>query len=851
VILLRLVSWHYARKHRLRSVLTLLGIVLGVGVFAGMHAAGVAVVSAFDRTVDRIAGKTQLQVTAGEAGFPEDILERVQAVPEVAVAVPVLEAVVQTQLRGQGNLLILGVDMTGDRSLRDYDVNAGEDDVVNDPLVFLAQPDSLIVTNEFARGNGLHVDSRITLDTMEGPRSFTIRGIMRSGGLTLAFGGNLAVMDIYAAQKVFGRGRRFDRVDLRLKEGCTLERGEGALRSALGPGLDIGLPATRGQQFESLLHVFSLTVNVTSIFALLIGMFIIYNTFAVAVTQRRAEIGILRALGATRGQILALFIGESAGTGFIASLLGLGFGLLIAKGLAGYISDLMVRLFGIPQTVGETALGRNLSITAVAMGTATSVVAALLPARAAASVDPVKTLQRGQSLTLSSGENRVRRMGAGVFVVFALICLALRQYPPFFYAGYLSFALAAVLLTPVLAVALSRLLRPVLRSIRPVEGALAADSLIGSPRRTSGTVAALMLSIGLIVSLGGISLSSYDTVAAWVNTVLNPDLFVSVSESLTERSFHFPDAMTPVLASVEGIAEAQRTRSNRITVRGAAVLLMAIEMDLVAARTRGQSIVSGDFDRMYALAGRGEGAIASETFSLLQHFRIGDLLEIPSPAGIVRLPIVGIVRDYTNQSGTIFIDYSVYLRNWNDPAVDMYRVYLKPGVAAAIVKERILERFSGQRRLFVFLNADVRARIMKNTDMWLSLTYMQVAIAILVAVLGIANTLTVSITDRRREFGILRAVGALGIQIRGSVWFEAAAIAIIGVVLGVAFGAIDLLYELELVRRDYAGLTLDYIFPMRLVLIVGPVILAAALISSLAASRSAARGSLVEALEYE
>ncbi len=407
-----------------------------------------------------------------------------------------------------------------------------------------------------------------------------------------------------------------------------------------------------------------------------------------------------------------------------------------------------------------------------------------------------------------------------------------------------------MLLTPALATALSRLIRPVLKSIRPVEGALAADSLIASPRRTSGTVAALMLAIGLIVSLGGISLSSYNTVADWVNTALNPDLFVSVSESLTERSFHFP-LHDGRIGFHRRDREAQRTRSNRITVRGAAVLLVAIEMDRVAARTRGQSIVSGDFDRMYAIAGRGKGAIVSETFSLLQHFRIGDMLEIPSPAGILRLPIVGIVRDYTNQSGTLFIDYSVYLHNWNDPAVDMFRVYLKPGVEAATVKERILERFAGQRRLFVFLNAEVRARIMKNTDMWLGLTYMQVAIAILVAVLGIANTLSVSITDRRREFGILRAVGALGIQIRRSVWFEAAAIALIGVVLGVAFGAIDLLYELELVRRDYAGLTLDYVFPVRLVLIVGPVILAAALVSSLAASGAAARGSLVEALEYE
>ena len=200
----------------------------------------------------------------------------------------------------------------------------------------------------------------------------------------------------------------------------------------------------------------------------------------------------------------------------------------------------MLHLFGIPQTVSEVTLGWDLSIAAVAIGTATSIAAALLPARAAVSVDPVKALQRGQSQTLSAGENRARRLGSALFALFALICLALRRYPAFFYAGYVSFALAAVLLTPALAVTLSRLLRPVLKSIRPVEGALAADSLIGSPRRTSGTVAALMLSIGLIVSLGGISLSSYDTVAAWVNTALNPDLFVSVSESLTERSFHFP-----------------------------------------------------------------------------------------------------------------------------------------------------------------------------------------------------------------------------------------------------------------------------------------------------------------------
>src|SRR5262249_47047335 len=151
MILLKLISWPYIRKHLLRWMLTLAGIVLGVAVFMGMHTANQSVLYAFHQTVDRIAGTTQLQVTAGETGFGEEILERVQSLPEVRVAVPVIEAVVDTGIPGQGNLLILGVDLTGDRGLRDYDIQSGEQAIIDDPLVFLAQPDSLIVTDTFAR----------------------------------------------------------------------------------------------------------------------------------------------------------------------------------------------------------------------------------------------------------------------------------------------------------------------------------------------------------------------------------------------------------------------------------------------------------------------------------------------------------------------------------------------------------------------------------------------------------------------------------------------------------------------------------------------------------------------------
>src|SRR5438445_1402202 len=168
MILLRLISWPYFRKHVLRTMLTIAGIVLGVAVFVGMHTANQSVLFAFSRTVDRIAGKTELQVTAGETGFDEEIREKVQAAPSVRVAVPVIEAVVDSRIAGEGSLLVLGVDMTGDRSLRDYDLESGDESVLDDPLVFLAQPDSMILTKEYAAQNGVAAGSRITLGTVLG-----------------------------------------------------------------------------------------------------------------------------------------------------------------------------------------------------------------------------------------------------------------------------------------------------------------------------------------------------------------------------------------------------------------------------------------------------------------------------------------------------------------------------------------------------------------------------------------------------------------------------------------------------------------------------------------------------------
>jgi len=851
MILLRLLSWQYARKHRVRTLLTVVGIALGVAVFVGMHAANQSILAAFGRTVDRIAGATELQVSAGETGFDEEVLDTVQQVPEVRLAVPIVEAVAATGIRGQGNLLILGVDMVGDRGLRDYSLEGGQQDTVEDPLIFLAQPDSLIVSREFGARNGLTVNSRFVMRTMDGPRQFTVRGLMRSGGLASAFGGNLAVMDIYAAQKMFGRGRKFDRIDLAVKQGVTLAQCQAALERRLGPGFEVRPPSARGQQFESMMQGYSASLNVSSAFALFIGLFIIYNSFSIAVTERRSEIGILRALGATRGQVGRLFLGESAALGLLGSAIGIGFGMLLADGLVRYIGQVMVGAYGVAEPAKEIVWSPFLLATAFGLGIATSLGAAFLPARAAAAVDPVQALQKGKRQVLSAGENRRRRLAAAILLLGSVGCLLFGESRVLFYSGYGLLMTATLLLTPSLSLLLARWLRPSLKRLRPIEGALAADSLMQAPRRTSATVSALMLCLAMLIGLAGTSRASYGSIAEWINTTLNPDLFVSASENLVSRSYRFPASMQPELERIPGIEEVQPVRNTRITYRNTPVLLISVDIARVAARTRARRIIAGSFDEMNRLAGEGKGAIISENLAQLKSLGMGSQVELAAPSAALRLPVVGIVRDFSDQQGAIFLDQSVYLRYWKDPTFDSFRVYLKPGADANAIKTGIQEQFSQQRRLFVFLNRELKGYILNLADQWFGMTYIQLALALVVGILGIANTLTVSIADRRRELGILRAVGGFRGVVRRAIWMEAVAIGLIGLVLGLSLGSINLYYQLEMVRRDFTGMPLDYRFPWAVALTLLPLVLAAALVSALGPAESALRGSLVEALAYE
>jgi putative ABC transport system permease protein len=308
--------------------------------------------------------------------------------------------------------------------------------------------------------------------------------------------------------------------------------------------------------------------------------------------------------------------------------------------------------------------------------------------------------------------------------------------------------------------------------------------------------------------------------------------------------------MGPELAALPAVGRVQLQRNTRVTVADRTVMVVAIDAASVAETDRRRPI-AGEAREMYRSLAAGEGLIVSDTLAQVQNLRLGNPLEIRAPYGVIRLPIVGIMVDYSDPRGSIIMDRQVFIRHWRDDSVSAFRVYAKAGAAVPEVRRQIQDRYAGTRRVFVLTNHELKAYMLDIIDQWFGLTIVQIAIAVFVAIFGIVNALTVSITDRRRELGVLQAVGGLRGQIRRTIWIEALTVGAIGLALGLVLGAINLYYMLQIVHRDVEGMRLDYQFPVAAALGLIPTIMMAAFVAALWPAESAVRGSLVEALEYE
>lgn len=874
--LLLSVSAPRAREHPLRTLLTLAGTALGVAVLVAVVLVNRTITRSVSAAIDDISGKADLQVSGGPQGLEERLLETLRAVPGVYKATPIVQEIARIDpgpgpgpgqgqggpgplaaLRGQ-QLTILGIHMLGDddhfRSYKSTEI----DEIKRDPLVFLNSSTNLILSEEFARRHGLKVMDRIPLLTPSGRQEFTIWGLIRDERMARAMGGALAVMYYQAAQVAFQRGTQVDRFDVAVAQGQSPEQVRGAIAAALGPGATIEHPDRRGERVNNLLGSFRQALVIASALALLVGMFLIYNTISIGVAQRQAEIGTLRALGMTRGQVRALFTLEGTLLGLLGSALGIVLGLWLSRAMLIFMTRAVSEVYLLVHAE-DVQLDRPLLLLSFLVGTLGATFSALWPAREATRVQPVQAL-RGTSLTSALvGEGRGSRMRVLAVVAAGILAAAwpvsrlqpIGGQPIPGYAALGLVLLAALLLTPAtLALLASRLAGP-LRALWGIEGQLACGNLRRDRGRAAITVGALLVSVSTVTALAVLLASFERSTLKWIDQTMPADLFITSASpfAASTRNAHMSGELYGPLRALPGVAEVNRVRIVDLDYRDTAIKLVSFDWP-VERRHGSFTFLQGDLPAADA-ALRGQGALVSENFARRFAVRPGDTVTLMSPGGPRALPIAAVIVDYTSDQGVIFLDRAAYEAIWKDSRVDTYKLHLGEGADLERTRDLIKERFGDRYTLFVLSNRELKQEVRKILGQTFQLVDALQMVALLIATLGIVNTLLAAVLDRTREIGVLRAVGGLRRQVRRLILVEALLLGLCGLLVGVAAGLLSGQILLTAVNTVQSGWRWPFALPLlSLARLVG-LVLAAAAVAGWLPARQAARLPIVDSLKYE
>ena len=851
-----LALWHISLRqwwhHRLRLFLTAMGIALGVAVFFAIRTANVTLLDSLRITVEKVAGKATLQITAGETGFPEEVLDKVRATSGVKVAEPIIEVIARTAFAEEGNLLILGVDTAGDQQLRDYQFEKSKTEI-SDPLVFLAQPNSILLSRAFADRHGLKIGDTFPLYASSGRKDFTVQGIFLPVGIGEVFGGNIAIMDVYSAQVVFNRGRNFDRIDLMTSPDVPVETVQQNLHAKLPQGLEIVPPKSRGQDLESAVTAMRVGLTITSFTALLVGIYIIFNSFTIAVNQRWKEIGILRAVGVERRNVNLMFLCEAFLIGVIGSVIGIAAGYYLAAIGVKVMANMASSVYGFLSTSTPVVFRMQYAVASFVLGVGASVFGAWFPARAASQLDPTMALHNIEARSREAVLGW-RRITLGV--VLTLSSLALMIWTPSGVGATFQFSYAILMLLglttllPKLIEMISHVLRPFMDWIGGAEGSLAVDAMIQSPRRSSATVGALMVGLMFVFSTAGYIQSYRHMVDRWMKQSLNADIFVATSTTMRSTSYHFDEALGRQIAVVPGVKRLENVRFTSVPYNGDSAALIATEMDGFMARAI-DAVEGRDHKILLDKLPKGEGVLVSRNFATRWKVQVGDALTLNTPNGTLDRPILGILDDYRSEKGTIFIDRGLYKQYWHDSAVDFFFVTLNSGVDPVMAKRQIQNLTSKTVHAFVYTQVEFKKWVYGLVDQFFVLNYMQLVIAVIVSILGIVNTLMISIFERKRELGIIRAIGGLRAQIRKLILLEAVAISIVGVALGALAGMFSTEFMAHTVSTVLAGYAVPFYIPWMLILISLPVVILVSLLAGWWPAQHAVANQIIEAIGYE
>jgi putative ABC transport system permease protein len=795
-------SLRYGLRHPWQFGLSLLGIALGVAVVVSIDLSIDSARRAFVLSNQAVLGASTHQLRGGPTGIDEQLYVRLRRqLPELRAA-PVVEG----YAAGDDGvaLRVLGIDVFAETHFRPRlrDVAAASTELL---AAFMTEPGAALAAAETAARLGAGVGEVFHIVINGRRRDLLLIGIIESpDDLTIASLEDVIVTDIATAQELLGRVGRLSSVDLRLSDG-DLE----GLAPLLPPGVTVARAGSGSKLAERMTGAFNLNLVMLGLLAVMVGMFLVYNTVTFSVVQRRELIGALRAIGVTRDQIFTLILVEATLVALVAAVVGLALGVLLAEQLVGLVSRTINDLY-FTVSVRELAVTPAILAKGALVGLMAALVAASVPAYEATRVPARAAMAR------SLIEVRMRRRLPGVSAAGAIALLSALvlmrlpgESPRLAFAALFTLVFGCALLAPGVSVILLRALRAPSALFGGWLGRLALRTVAANLSRTAVAIAALTVALSATVGVGVMVDSFRRSVSNWLDLTMRADLYVGLPGSPGERAIA-PEVMARV-AAVSGVAELSAGRGVSVLAELDAdtrpVELVVLKM--ARKSYAGFQLLEGDASEVWPAFDGAGAVLVSESLARRAALAPGSSVRLQSDRGVVGFPVAAVYRDYGSEHGAIVMARATYDRYWDDPAVSTLGVYAAENVDLDLLGARVRDAVGGDQQLVVRATAAIKEASMDVFDRTFTITAVLRGLATIIAFVGILSALMALALERAREIAVLRAQGLTPLQVWQLVQTQTGVMGLIAGLLSVPVGIAMALVLILVINVRSFGWSMD------------------------------------------
>jgi putative ABC transport system permease protein len=757
-------AYQRIRQRPLPYLLCILGIALGVAMMVSIDLANGSAQRAFGLSTDAITGRATHHITSiSPAGVEESLYTKLKTETHNTTIAPLVEGYVKVSELEDQPLRLVGLDLFAESPFRNY---FGDISTIGDGSQFLTEPNTIVLSQPITDRYQLHLGDTLHLDVAGKTQTAKLIGtIATTDKLNQRALSNFIFADISTAQEILEQPGYLSTIDVIAETPEEINQ----IQSLLPAGTKLETAASQKNSVQQMTAAFELNLTALSLLALVVGMFLIYNTVTFSVIQRRPLFGTLRCLGATRGQIFQLILSEAAIFSVVGSAIGVGLGIILGRSIVGLITQ-TINDFYFVVNVQQVTLSNFTIVKGLVIGIVSALLASALPAWEAMNTVPTLTLQR------STLENKVLQLLPKLALAWVGLSLAGVAFLRWdgagliaAFTGLFAILLGAALLVPPAIVALLKVLEPVGERSIGILGRLAPRNILRSLSRTSVAVAALMVSVSVIVGVSIMVGSFRGTVISWLDQTLQADIYVSPPSTTANRVLGKIEVdIVRQLRSFPGITQAvtYNDADVRVVDYDKTVKLISADGD-VSQGKRPYAWIRPDLGKNpWNALDAGKGVIISEALYLRENItEPPETITLETPQGNQTFPVIAVFYDYSSDRGTIIIDNDLYEPLWQDTTIASLGLFTDPKTDVETVVESIRQTFRNQQTLSVQSNRSLREGSLEIFDRTFAITNALRLLAVVVAFIGVLSTLMSLQLERTREIGILRATGITPMQL--------------------------------------------------------------------------------------